>query len=249
LPLRREARRLVCGKGHSFDIAKSGYINLLQPQDRRSRQPGDTAAAVAARRRIHDRGVTTPLLEGILNLSRPQPADIVLDVGCGEGFFLGSLARRIGCSAHGVDIAIPAADAAAKRYRECEWIVANADRRIPFADLSFSLVLSITGRRNIAEFLRVLRPEGRLLMAVPAPNDLIEIRGRGRDRVERTIAEAENFHLLQRERVTTSADLDAAGVEDVLHSIYRPLREEPVRAMSLTFSLDLLLFSKTKTRR
>jgi len=115
-------------------------------------------------------------------------------------------------------------------------------------DRSFSLVLSITGRRNIAEFRRVLRPDGRLLVAVPAPDDLIELRGRGRDRVERTIAEAENFDLLQRERVTTLFDLDAAAVDDVLHSIYRPIREEPVRAMTLTFSLDLLLFSPAKTR-
>jgi len=237
----------VCGKGHAFDIARSGYINLLQPQDRRSRQPGDTAAAVAARRRIHDRGVTAPLLEGVLDLSRPQPADIVLDAGCGEGFFLGSLAGRIGCSAHGVDIAIAAADAAARRYPECEWIVANADRRLPFADRSFSLVLSITGRRNIAEFRRVLRPDGRLLIAVPAPDDLIELRGRGRDRADRTIAEAENFQLRRQERVTTSAALDAAAVDDVLHSIYRPLQEQPARAMTLTFSLDVLLFTPEKT--
>src|SRR5262245_36791661 len=63
LPCVREGRCVVCGNGHSFDVARSGYINLLQPQDRRSRHPGDTALALAARRRLHDRGVTAPLLQ------------------------------------------------------------------------------------------------------------------------------------------------------------------------------------------
>ena len=89
----------------------------------------------------------------------------------------------------------------------------------------------------------MLRPEGRLLVAVPAPDDLIELRGKGRDRVERTIAAAENFHLTEQSRVTTSADLDAAAVDDVLHSIYRPLRAEPTRPLRLTLSLDVLLFN------
>jgi len=46
LALGREERRVVCARGHSFDIARSGYINVLLPQDRRSKQPGDTAAAL-----------------------------------------------------------------------------------------------------------------------------------------------------------------------------------------------------------
>jgi 23S rRNA (guanine745-N1)-methyltransferase len=58
LPLVRDDRRLLCGRAHSFDVARSGYVNLLQPQDPRSRQLGDTKAAVSARRRLHDLGVT-----------------------------------------------------------------------------------------------------------------------------------------------------------------------------------------------
>src|ERR1039457_4363049 len=96
IALEREARRLHCLRGHSFDIARSGYINLLQPQDRRSRQPGDTAAAVAARRRLHDRGVTGPLLDSIAEMLAASPDDTVLDAGCGDGFYLGALARRTG---------------------------------------------------------------------------------------------------------------------------------------------------------
>src|SRR5512146_202666 len=150
MALERDARRLLCPRGHSFDVARSGYINLLQPQERRSKTPGDTSAAVAARRRLHDRGVTEPLLVGIAGMIGARPSDIVLDAGCGDGFYLGSLAGQTGCDAHGVDISIPAVDAAAKRYPpdkgKFEWVVANADRFLPYADRSFSIVLSITGR-------------------------------------------------------------------------------------------------------
>jgi 23S rRNA (guanine745-N1)-methyltransferase len=229
MPLVREERRVVCARGHSFDVARSGYINLLQPQERRSKHPGDTAAAIAARRRLHDRGVTAPLARAIADLLAATPDDVVLDAGCGEGFYPPFNSR-------------------------CEWIVANADRFVPYADRSFSIVLSITARMNPGEFQRVLRDGGRLLVALSAPDDLIELRGSGRDRVPRTIDTfvndtfAKNFALVDQRRVTTSADLDAAAVDDVLHSIYRPMRSQPVEAMSVTFSLDLLLFRPSEPR-
>jgi 23S rRNA (guanine745-N1)-methyltransferase len=144
---------------------------------------------------------------------------------------------------HGIDISTPAIDAAARRYPACQWIAGNADRFIPYADASFSAVLSITARMNAAEFRRVLRPDGRLLVAIPAPDDLIELRGHGRDRVARTVAEfAPDFRLIETARASTTADLDAGAVEDVLNSIYRPMQPRPAQAMRVTFSLDLLLF-------
>jgi 23S rRNA (guanine745-N1)-methyltransferase len=243
MALVREERRLVCARGHSFDIARSGYINLLQPRERRSKQPGDTVAAVRARRRLHDHGVTGPLLRAVAEMVAASPSDIVLDAGCGDGFYLGSLARQNGFDAHGVDISIPAVDAAARRYPECEWIVANADRRLPYADGSFSIVLSITARMNSGEFRRVLGDDGRLLVAVPAPDDLVELRDAGRDLVARTVETfSQDFTLADRQRVATTADLDARAVHDVLLSIYRPLRSRPAEAMRVTFSLDLMLF-------
>lgn len=241
--LHREERRLFCEQGHSFDIARSGYINLLQPQDRRSARPGDSPKAVSGRRRLHDRGVTAPILRAIEDMARASAGDAVLDAGCGDGFYLGTVQRQTGCSAYGVDISVSAIDAAARRYSGCEWVVANADRFVPYADRSFSLVLSITSRMNAGEFRRVLRDDGRLLLALPAPDDLIELRGSGHDRTARAIETfGRDFRLIGQRRVTTAADLDAAAVYDVLHSIYRPLRSKPVEAMRLTFSLDLMLF-------
>jgi 23S rRNA (guanine745-N1)-methyltransferase len=258
LPLKREDRRLLCARAHSFDVARSGYINLLQPQDRRSKLPGDTKAAVEARRRLHDLGVTAPVLRGIAETLALHPGavhadDTVLDAGCGDGFYLGTLAREIGFDAHGVDISTFAADAAARRFppsERLEWIVANADRFVPYADRSFSIVMSITARMNAAEFRRVLRDDGRLLVALPSPEDLAELRSHagsstttGRDRTARTIETfATGFTLADQRRVSTTAELSAEAAHDVLVSIYRPLRSQPVEAMRVTFSLDLLLF-------
>src|SRR5882672_8548141 len=101
-PLVREERRVICARGHSFDVARSGYLNLLQPQDRRSGQPGDSAEAVAARRRLHDSGVNEPLLEAIGAMAAAGPRDTVIDAGCGDGYYLGELARRGGFHGYGV---------------------------------------------------------------------------------------------------------------------------------------------------
>jgi 23S rRNA (guanine745-N1)-methyltransferase len=243
LALLREERRLICAAGHSFDVARSGYVNLLQPQERRSKNPGDTPEAVAARRRLHGRGVTEPLLRGIAALLNATPRDVVLDAGCGDGYYLGTLARENAFDGHGIDISIPAVEAAAKAYPECEWIVGNADRFVPYADASFSHVMSITARMNAPEFRRVLRADGRLLVALPAPDDLIELRGIGRDRADRTVETfADGFTLLEKRRVITEADLDADAVRDVLLSIYRPMGQAEPDARRVTFSLDLLLF-------
>ena len=246
-PLLREQKRLVCADAHSFDLARSGYINLLQPQERRSKQPGDSQAAVEARQRLHDRGVTAPLLDAIAKITGASAEDVVLDAGCGDGFYLGSLATRIGFEAHGVDISLPAIRAPARRFPPAEgrfeWIVANVDRSIPYEDASFSLVLSITGRMNADEFRRVLGTDGRLLVAIASPEDLVELRGPGRDRVPRTLETfSQDFTLIDQQRATTVADLDTEAVRDVLVSIYRPMRTQPIEeGMRLTFSLDLLL--------
>jgi 23S rRNA (guanine745-N1)-methyltransferase len=243
-PLARNDRGFVCPRGHSFDVARSGYVNLLQPTDKRSKKPGDTAAAVAARRRLHDRGVTAPLLEAISALAAIDRHDVVLDVGCGDGYYLGTIAHETGCEAHGVDISVPAVDAAARRYSECEWVVGNADRFLPYADKTFSRVLSITARMNVPEIRRVVRDDGLLLVAIPAPDDLVELRGAGRDRVARRLAEfGSAFTLVEQRRASTVADLDRDAVHDVLLSIYRPRSIEKVSPARVTFSLDLLLFA------
>jgi 23S rRNA (guanine745-N1)-methyltransferase len=237
-PLTRDGRSYVCANRHTFDLARSGYLNLLQPQDRKSKEAGDSAAAVQARRRFLDAGHAAPLL----------------DVGCGEGHHLAAFRAAYEVEAHGVDLSAPAIDLAARRHRDCTWIVANADRFLPYGSASFHTVASITARLNPDEFRRVLAPGGTLLIAIPGADDLIELReavlGEAieRDRIERTIAMFGAFTLKARHSVRHVATLGREAIVDVLTSSYRGLRArererlESLASMEVTMSRDLLLF-------
>src|SRR5258705_226475 len=112
---------------HSYDRARSGYRNLLQPQDRRSASPGDSAPIAAARRRLFERGIAAPLVEALrARLARRDARGPLLYVGCGEGSILAALARRLGgerldVEAHGVDLSSAAIRLAAATSRDPTW--------------------------------------------------------------------------------------------------------------------------------
>ncbi len=255
-PLARQGRALRCGQGHGFDLARSGYANLLQPQDRRSLQAGDSKATALARRRLYEVGYGAPLWKAIVaapGVRRLPPGAAVLDVGCGEGWMLGSLAASRAIDAHGVDLSATAIELAARRYPALTWIVANADRSLPYAAAGFDLVLSLTARLHVAELARVLSPAGLLLLAVPAADDLVELRqavqGQGllRDRAARAAATFGGaFEVVRRETARGRLLLDRAALQDLLAATYRGARRRDqeraasLSELSVTTSWDLL---------
>ena len=255
----REEKRFVCPRNHSFDIARSGYVNLLLPQDRRSSIPGDSPAAVDARRRFVDSGYATALANSLIDRIDFEGVAAILDVGCGEGFHLDLLLRRAGLAAEGcgVDLSARAIELAARRHPEPLWLIANADRVLPFAKETFDLVTSITAPRNREEMERILRPGGRLVVAVPAPDDVIELRaavlgdGERRDRTAAVIDElGDRFKLVDQFQVSAREHLTPDLLRDLLASTYRGARhKEQERAerlsdMTVTMSRDVLVFSK-----
>ncbi len=252
-------RTAACPRGHAFDRARSGYWNLLQPQERRSLNPGDSKEAALARRRLFQAGHLDPLVVGlrqvIAGIRLPEGL-AVLDIGCGEGSMLEALTREFpGKESHGTDISAPALDLAARAFPAATWVVANADRTLPYTAGSFDLLLSLTARINPPDARRLLAPGGALLVAVPGPDDLVELReavlGEGvlRDRLDRTLALlAEDFEpdrLAGRAAVRWQADLDAPALSDLLASSYRGARQsqraraEALPGLRVTMSRDV----------
>src|SRR5262245_9574208 len=134
LELARREKSLVCPRGHAFDVARSGYVNLLQPQDRRSLAAGDSEEGLAARARLGAAGAGEALLAELVRTVReldlPRGA-VALELGSGTGEVLAAISESCGLAAAGIDLASSAAEQAARRFPSCTWIVANADRRLP----------------------------------------------------------------------------------------------------------------------
>jgi 23S rRNA (guanine745-N1)-methyltransferase len=60
-PPTRSGNSYLCPQRHQFDQAKEGYVNLLPVQHKRSRDPGDSAEMMQARRAFLDAGHYQPL--------------------------------------------------------------------------------------------------------------------------------------------------------------------------------------------
>lgn len=199
--LKLENKSWSCEKRHSFDQAREGYVNLLPVNKKQSRDPGDNAEMMAARRRFLNLGYYQPLLS--------QMADMIqdldgywLDIGCGEGWYTQGLQSA---SHHfdGIDISRSAVRMAAKSYPDCRFAVASS-YDLPFIDQSFVGLVNVFAPLEANEACRVLQPKGFLLRLSPGPEHLYSLKKMLYDKPHLHTAEEtmiEGFELLQTNRV------------------------------------------------
>ena len=60
LPLKKEGNGCQCSEGHRYDLARSGYVNLLLANGKHSLQPGDDKRMVRARRLFLEKDIMSP---------------------------------------------------------------------------------------------------------------------------------------------------------------------------------------------
>lgn len=184
-----EANGLVCAAGHAFDRAKTGYVNLLPVQKKRSKDPGDSKEMVAARKAFLELGHYQPIVDNIVASLQGRlqqqgltttPSLSIFDAGCGEGYYLNNLYQGLLTSVNkldcvGLDISKSAIVAASKRNKNIAWIVAS-NANIPTESERFDSVLCLFGFPMFTEFARLLKPKGLMLMVDANADHLIELR-------------------------------------------------------------------------
>ena len=98
-PLTREERGCICPARHSFDRAAAGYVHLLPPNRMHSKAPGDDREMVAARAAFLERGYYAPLRQAleelVLEASAHLEGPVLLDSGCGEGYYTAGMFRAL----------------------------------------------------------------------------------------------------------------------------------------------------------
>ena len=195
-------RALACPERHSFDAARQGYFNLLVGKG--TAFESDTAEMVAARAAFLDAGHYRPLAEALAEAAGPAlngPAPTVLDSGTGTGHYLRAILDYLdsddqlesddhgtaavdgtapaegsgGVAAVGLDISKFALRRAAKLNPEAINLVGDVWQPLPLPDAAVDVVTVVFAPRNAAEFARVLKPSGRLIVVTPRAGHLGEI--------------------------------------------------------------------------
>jgi 23S rRNA (guanine745-N1)-methyltransferase len=168
-----DGRTVRCAAGHSFDVARQGYVNLL-PGDAR---PGtaDTPEMVAARVAFLDRGWYAGIA-GAVASALPGGDGALVDLGAGTGYYLAAALRaspgRVGLA---LDISRAAVRRAARAHPDVTAVVCDAWRSLPVGDGVAAAVLSVFAPRNPPEIARILRPDGVFVVVTPASRHLAEI--------------------------------------------------------------------------
>lgn len=220
--------RLVSESGHSFDVAKQGYVTLATGAGLKHK--GDDMDMVNARETYLAMGHFAPFVEAVTgavqdaldsaSLAESKPASL-LEVGAGTGYYLAhtldSIAEARGV---GLDISPHAAKHLAKCHSRVGAVVADVWERLPIRDESVNAISVVFAPRNPAEFQRVLAPGGQVIVLTPGAGHLDELReplgilGVEEGKVERMYEQAEGFLEQAADPVDISfpIELDKASV-------------------------------------
>ena len=220
--------RLVSESGHSYDVAKQGYVTLAAGAGLKHK--GDDMDMVNARETYLAMGHFAPFVEAVTgavqdgldsaSLAESTPASL-LEVGAGTGYYLAhtldSIAEARGV---GLDISPYAAKHLAKCHPRVGAVVADVWERLPIQDESVDAISVVFAPRNPAEFQRVLAPGGQVIVLTPGAGHLDELReplgilGVEEGKVERMYEQAEGFLEQAADPVDISfpIELDKASV-------------------------------------
>jgi len=233
-PLRRLGAAFACAAGHAFDVAKEGYVNLLVSQHRSRGIDGDSREMLQARRRFLEAGHFAPLREALVEETdavlagrRSEAAPTVIEVGCGEGYYIGGVGERVaatrGAQLLGTDLSKAAVRVAATRYPGVVFFVADVHKRIYVRTGSSAVLLDVFAPRDAAEFARILEPGGCALIVIPTDSHLGSVRRAFglldvQPEKERRLLErfAGAFRLVERREIRYGMELSPQAVGDLI---------------------------------
>ncbi|MEU8221959.1 putative RNA methyltransferase [Kribbella sp. NPDC048915] len=169
-----DGRTARCPRGHAFDIAKQGYLNLLPSAS--NGIEGDSAAMIGARTVFLGTGHYAPIRDALILQADLGEDDLVVEVGAGTAYYLSGV---LGTSPSRRGIALDVSKYAARRAARVDpriaSVVCDAWRELPLLDDSVQLLLNVFAPRNAAEMARILAPGGRLLVVTPNQPHLAEL--------------------------------------------------------------------------
>lgn len=154
---------VLCGRGHTFDVARQGYVSLMPGSA--GKITGDSAEMIAARAEFLDGGHFDPIVDAVTDaVGNPTT---VLEVGAGTGHYLAAVVEATGARGIGIDVSKAAARRVARAHDRIGSVVADVWHGLPVRSGSLSAVTCVFSPRNASELHRVLEPGGTLVVVTP----------------------------------------------------------------------------------
>lgn len=167
-----------CKNNHSYDISKRGYVNLLLANQMNSLNPGDNKEMMEARRSFLKKGYYAPLKNALTEIARREKSELIIDMGCGEGYYTNAIASVTKSQVIGIDISKPMINEASKEMKNhsnLSYVIASINN-LPIEDNSADIIFNCFAPIDINEAKRVLKDDGILVKVTPADYHLYELK-------------------------------------------------------------------------
>ena len=197
--LTRRENSLVCAAGHCYDVARQGYVNFVPNH----REQLYTKPLFESRAQAFAAGLFAPVVcELSAALERYALGDnpVVVDAGCGEGYYVKSVCPGREMMRVGFDLSKDAVRMAARGEKSAAFFVADL-AHIPLADGCADAVLDVFTPANYAEFARILKPGGVLVKLAPRAGYLAQLREAAGERLRRKTYDGGDVERYARERM------------------------------------------------
>ena len=176
--------QLISESGHVYDVAPAGYITLAG--DNGLRYSGDDLSMITARETFLSHGHFAPFVEAVSttiedlfdDIGLPDDAQpVITEVGAGTGYYLSHVLDSVaGARGIGIDVSTHAAELLAVCHPRVGAVVADVWSRLPIRDASVDAIAVVFAPRNAAEFARILKPQGEVIVVTPNHGHLAELR-------------------------------------------------------------------------
>ncbi|GAA2291753.1 hypothetical protein GCM10010149_43990 [Nonomuraea roseoviolacea subsp. roseoviolacea] len=148
---------------------------------------------------------------------------VIVDAGAGTGHYLAGVLQAVdGGIGVAFDVSKHAVRRAARAHPRLGAFVADVWRPLPIRSGVADVVMDVFAPRNSAEFRRVLRPGGAVVVVTPAPEHLSPLVGDlgllsvDEDKERRLARGMEGFTEVERRSIAFDMELDHDGVTEVV---------------------------------
>lgn len=252
--------QLKCINGHSYDLSREGYVNLVG----HAVKTHYNKQLFTSRKSITQKGFFKPLRDFLvheISLRKNSSENLsILDAGCGEGSLFSQVLEMLRgkyteLNAIGADLAKEGIKLAGRDHPEVLWMVANlAD--LPLTDNKVDVILNLLAPASYYQFCRVLSPRGILIKVIPGKEYLKELRDLysiGRSRHDETVPMAislfeKQFRYVENKRIMRTISVEREIARDLTEMTpllwnLKDKKEKILELKKVTLDLHVLISS------